>query len=66
MRISESCAVCLYDRQKNKTDNEEYLSEIRNLLEACENGKSFLLVCDNCGEIVLDKLLLEQIANLLS
>ena len=167
MRISESCAACLYDRQKNKTDNEEYLSEIRSLLddrketdtspymvylfnkvhvkyfgagadykdikkkyndmvlgmegslreeieksedplakalimarvgnyidfgamnhvdqdeflslfrdtemraddritydsflEACENGKNFLLVCDNCGEIVLDKLLLEQI-----
>ncbi len=167
MRISESCAACLYDRQKNKTDDEEYLSEIRELLEhrketdtspymvylfnkvherrfgagadykdikkhyndlvlgmedslrdrieksedplaaalimarignyidfgamnsvdkdeflslfsdtemrdddrktyasfleACENGRSFLLVCDNCGEIVLDKLLLEQI-----
>ena len=168
MRISESCAACLYERQKNKTNNEEYLSEIRNLLdnrretdtspymvylfnkvhvkyfgegadykdikkeyndlvlgmedslrdeieksedplakalimarvgnyidfgamnhvdkdefltlfsdtemreddrqtyasflEACEKGKTFLLVCDNCGEIVLDKLLLEQIA----
>ncbi len=168
MRISESCAACLYDKQKNKTDNEEYLSEIRNLIDnrretdtspymvylfnkvhvryfgtgadysdikkmyndlvlgmedslrkeieksenplakalvmarvgnyidfgamnhvdqdefltlfrdtemreddrityesflaACENGKTFLLVCDNCGEIVLDKLLLEQIA----
>ena len=168
MRISESCASCLYERQKNKTNNEEYLSEIRNLLdnrretdtspymvylfnkvhvkyfgegadykdikkeyndlvlgmedslrgeieksedplakalimarvgnyidfgamnhvdqdeflslfhdtemrdgdritydsflEACEKGKTFLLVCDNCGEIVLDKLLLEQIA----
>ena len=168
MRISESCAACLYDRQKNITDDEEYLSEIRNLLDnrketdtspymvylfnkahvrrfgagadyrdikkqfndlvlgmedslraeieksedplakalimarvgnyidfgamnnvdqneflslfsntemreddrltydsflcACEKGKSFLLVCDNCGEIVLDKLLLEQLA----
>ena len=167
MRISESCAACLYDKQKNKTDDEEYLSEIRSLLdnrketdtspymvylfnkvhirrfgagadykdikkkyndlvlgmeeslreeivksedplakalimarvgnyidfgamnhvdqdefltlfrdtemreddrqtydsfrEACEKGKTFLLVCDNCGEIVLDKLLLEQI-----
>ena len=167
MRISESCAACLYDKQKNKTDDEEYMSEIRSLLEnrketdtspymvylfnkvhvrrfgagadykdikkkyndlvlgmeeslreeieksedplakalimarvgnyidfgamnhvdqdefltlfrdtemreddrqtydsfreACEKGKTFLLVCDNCGEIVLDKLLLEQI-----
>ena len=168
MRISESCAACLYDRQKNKTDDAEYLAEIRSILDdrketdtspymvylfnkvhvryfgagadysdikkkyndlvlgmedslrgeieraedplakalimarignyidfgamnhveqdeflalfddtemreddrityesflrACEKGKKFLLVCDNCGEIVLDKLLLEQIA----
>ena len=33
MRISESCAKCLYDRQKNKSDNEAYLSEIRELLD---------------------------------
>ena len=167
MRISESCAACLYDKQKNKTDDEEYLAEIRELidnrketdtspymvylfnkvherrfgagadykdikreyndlvlgmedslreeiekakdplakalimaragnyidfgamnhvdrdeflslfhdtemrdddrktyrsfLKACEKGKTFLLVCDNCGEIVLDKLLIEQL-----
>ena len=168
MRISESCAACLYDKQKNKTDDEEYLSEIRSILDNrketdtspymvylfnkvhvryfeagadykdikrkyndlvlgmedalreeieksedplakalimarvgnyidfgamnhvdqdefltlfrdtemreddrityesflgnCKKGRNFLLVCDNCGEIVLDKLLLEQIA----
>ena len=167
MRISESCAKCLFDRQQNKTDNEEYLSEIRELLDnrgeddtspymvylfnkvhtryfgkgadykeikkryndlvldmeetlrkdiedsqdplakalviarignyidfgamnhvdkeeflklfsdtgfreddipvyeaflkECSKGKSFLLVCDNCGEIVLDKLMIEQL-----
>ena len=33
MRITESCARCLYDRQKNKTDNAEYLAEIRELLD---------------------------------
>ena len=33
MRISESCAACLYDKQKNKTDDEEYLSEIRSILD---------------------------------
>lgn len=166
MRISESCAVCLYERQKNKTDNEAYLAEIRELLDhrgendtspymvylfnkvheryfgtgadyqavkrqyndlvlgmeeslrkeiesaedplakalimarignyidfgamnhvnpdeflglfrdtemrgddrktydsflaECEKGRNFLLVCDNCGEIVLDKLMIEQ------
>lgn len=33
MRISESCAKCLYDRQLNKTDNAEYLAEIKALLD---------------------------------
>ena len=33
MRISESCAACLYDKQKNKTNDEEYLAEIRYLLD---------------------------------
>ena len=33
MRISESCARCLYDRQKEKTDNPEYLTEIRGILD---------------------------------
>ncbi|MCR4797268.1 MAG: ARMT1-like domain-containing protein [Lachnospiraceae bacterium] len=167
MRISESCAKCLYDRQREKTDNAEYLSEIKNLLDhrgeddtspymvyqfnrvhekyfgksaeykdvkkqyndlvlemeedlrqeieraadplakalvmarignyidfgamnhvdqkeflglftdtamrkddlltyasfkkACAQGKNFLLICDNCGEIVLDKLFLERL-----
>ncbi len=167
MRILESCAACLYDKQKNKTNNKEYLMEIRNLLDhrketdtspymvylfnkvheryfgaeadykdikrtyndlvlgmedslreeikksedplakalimarvgnyidfgamnhvdqdefltlfrdtemrdddkktyvsflkACEKGKAFLLICDNCGEIVLDKLVIEQL-----
>ena len=167
MRITDSCAACLYDKQKNKTDNAQYLAEIRSILDnrkesdtspymvylfnkvheryfgtgadykdikksyndlilgmedrlrkeiansgdplakalimarvgnyidfgvmnhvdneefisllgdtemreddkktygsflkACEEGRSFLLVCDNCGEIVLDKLMLEQV-----
>ena len=33
MRISESCAKCLYDRQLNKTDNAEYLARIKELLD---------------------------------
>ena len=167
MRISESCAKCLYDRQLNKTDNAEYLAEIKSLLDSrrendtspymvylfnkvhvryfgkgadysdikkqyndlmlhleeklcaeienaedplarslviarignyidfgamnhvdqdeflslfnetemrkeeektyksflkeCENAASFLLICDNCGEIVLDRLMIEQL-----
>ena len=31
-------------------------------LQACARAESFLLLCDNCGEIVLDKLLLEQLS----
>ena len=27
----------------------------------CEKAKSFLFICDNCGEIVLDKLMVEQL-----
>lgn len=30
-------------------------------LKECAAGKSFLLVCDNCGEIVLDRLMIEQL-----
>ena len=33
MRISESCAKCLYDRQVNKTDNQAYLAEVKELLD---------------------------------
>lgn len=33
MRISASCAKCLYDKQLNKTDNKAYLAEIRELLD---------------------------------
>ena len=31
MRISESCAKCLFDRQKDKTSNEEYLSQVKKI-----------------------------------
>ena len=33
MRISQSCAECLYERQKNKTNNTEYLAEIKQILD---------------------------------
>ena len=168
MRINDSCAACLYDKQKNKTDDPKYLARIRELLDnrgeddtspymvylfnkvheeffgagadytqvkktyndlvlgmeeklraeienaadpiakalvmarignyidfgamnhvdtetflglfrdtelredekktyesflqACARAESFLLLCDNCGEIVLDKLLIEQLS----
>ena len=30
-------------------------------LQECEKGETFLFICDNCGEIVMDKLFLEQL-----
>ena len=33
MRLSEKCAVCLYDKQKRLVQDEEYLAEVRELLE---------------------------------
>ena len=32
MRLSEKCAVCLYDKQKRLTQDEDYLAEVRELL----------------------------------
>ena len=33
MRINDSCAACLYDKQKNKADDPKYLARIRELLD---------------------------------
>ena len=55
-------------------DNDEFLNLFKNtemreddhktyesFLCECSKAKTFLLICDNCGEIVLDKLMLEQL-----
>lgn len=41
----------------SEQDRKTYASFLR----ACEKGNRFLLAADNCGEIVLDKLMLEQL-----
>ena len=59
----------------NQVDEEQFLTLLQDAklqeneiasLEAfekqCEMGKRFLLLADNCGEIVLDKLFLEQLS----
>ena len=33
MRFSDSCAKCMYDRQCQKTDNKEYLAEVKRILD---------------------------------
>lgn len=45
------------DPRMGEADHRTYLS----FLEECSKAKSFLLIADNCGEIVLDKLFLEQL-----
>ena len=46
-----------HDTELQKSDINTYES----FLQKCAIGKHFLLICDNCGEIVLDKLMLEQL-----
>ena len=43
----------------SEADEQVYIS----FLEECKKGSKFLLIADNCGEIVLDKLFLEQLGS---
>ena len=45
------------EEEKNRLDQNVY----EDFLEDCQNGKNFLLLADNCGEIVLDKLFLKEL-----
>ncbi|MCR4675514.1 MAG: ARMT1-like domain-containing protein [Lachnospiraceae bacterium] len=40
MRLSDSCAECMYRRQKEKNDNKEYLAEVKELLDHREEVAS--------------------------
>jgi len=56
--VDEAAFLGLFD---TATLRPEELPVYRRLLEACGRGKRFLLIADNCGEIVLDKLFLERL-----
>lgn len=45
------------DEEKNRLDQNAY----EDFLRDCGGGKNFLLLADNCGEIVLDKLFLKEL-----
>ncbi len=45
------------EEEKNALDEAVYQA----FLSDCERGKNFLLIADNCGEIVLDKLFLREL-----
>lgn len=46
-----------HDQEKNILTEDTY----RQFMLDCENGKEFLLLTDNCGEIVLDKLFVKEL-----
>ncbi len=40
MQITQSCAKCLYDKQKRNVQDEKYLKEIRSIIEGCDDHAS--------------------------
>ncbi len=56
--VDEATFLSLFEKAGLRA---EEMETYRHFCSACENGKRFLLIADNCGEIVLDRLLLEQL-----
>lgn len=57
-RVEKNVFLELFqDKRKNDLDKAVYQS----FLQDCESGRRFLLLADNCGEIVLDKLFLKEL-----
>lgn len=54
---TDTLAEMLRSAHFAKEDEDVY----RSFLQECQEKKTFLLIADNCGEIVLDKLFLEQL-----
>ncbi|MBR3058855.1 MAG: DUF89 family protein [Clostridiales bacterium] len=56
--IKEETLMELFENVQNRPEEEEVICHF---LADCEKARRFLLIADNCGEIVLDKLFLEQL-----
>ena len=56
--VEEETFLGLFEKSALRPEEKEVYTHF---LSACEKGKRFLLIAYNCGEIVLDKLLLEQV-----
>ena len=56
--VEDEVFLTLLDQAKVEDRDQ---AAIDSFLKQCEAAKSFLLIADNCGEIVLDKLLIEQL-----
>ena len=56
--VDEKTFLGLFDQDALRAEEAEVYDHF---VSACERGRRFLLIADNCGEIVLDRLLLEQV-----
>ena len=57
--VDEKTFLELFEKAALRPEEAEVYAHF---LSACESGERFLLITDNCGEIVLDRLLLEQLS----
>lgn len=55
--VDEETFLSLLDRAKISGQDEKVIAS---MIDQCGDADEFLLIADNCGEIVLDKLFLEQ------
>lgn len=58
-QVDEKEFMALFANMKISDQDERYYAQF---VKECEAAKSFLLLADNCGEIVLDVLFLEQMS----
>lgn len=56
--VDEEVFVSLFEKEQLSPEDQKVMDSF---LSQCEKAKTFLLVTDNCGEIVVDKLFLEQL-----
>ena len=56
--VDEETFLSLFDDAKLRDEDRKVMDSFA---DQCRRGKRFLLLADNCGEIVLDKLFLEQL-----
>ena len=57
--VDEATFLKLFSDTEMREDD---IAVYESFLKQCEDARSFLLITDNCGEIVLDKLMLEQLS----
>ncbi|WP_273476955.1 damage-control phosphatase ARMT1 family protein [Faecalicoccus acidiformans] len=56
--VDEEMFVSLFEKEQLSQSDQKVM---KSFLNQCERAKTFLLITDNCGEIVVDKLFLEQL-----